>query len=166
MTKLSDDQKAQIARWVEEGTDLNGIQDRLQKEFEMTLSFMDTRFLISDLGFEIKAEADEDDEEEEESTEGESPAVEEAGASNELTDAEAAAPGSAGGVSVTMDTLCRPGMVASGQVTFSDGKKAGWYFDEMGRLGVDPDEADYRPSEEDLVAFQAELQRVAAQEGF
>ena len=54
----------------------------------------------------------------------------------------------------------RPGLMVSGRVTFPDGQGGGWYVDEMGRLGIDPDTAGYRPSEPDLVAFQQELQTV------
>ncbi|MEM9478225.1 MAG: hypothetical protein AAGA58_01045 [Verrucomicrobiota bacterium] len=159
MTELTDEQKAKIVEWVGDGADLNAIQDRLRDEFEMRLSFMDTRFLISDLNLEIH-ETEEEQPAEESETAGESATSEEPapGPEDDLL-------GDSGTVSVTMDSVGRPGMIASGQVTFSDGKKATWYFDQMGRLGLDPDEADYRPSEEDLIAFQDELQRVAGEAG-
>ena len=49
--------------------------------------------------------------------------------------------------------------MASGQVTFSDGKSAGWSLDQMGRLGLSSDEAGYKPSQEDVMEFQVQLQK-------
>jgi hypothetical protein len=54
----------------------------------------------------------------------------------------------------------------SGKVTFSDGQKAEWYLDQMGRLGLNPDQVGYRPSEQDVLAFQVELQRLARSQGY
>ncbi|MBI1841746.1 MAG: hypothetical protein HYR88_12970, partial [Verrucomicrobia bacterium] len=76
------------------------------------------------------------------------------------------APPSAGGVSVTVDTVTRPGSVVSGKVTFSDQKTAEWYLDQYGRLGFAPTEKGYRPSQLDLVAFQTELQSQLARFGY
>jgi hypothetical protein len=56
--------------------------------------------------------------------------------------------------------------VASGKVTFSDGKRAEWYLDQMGRLGLAPMEKGYRPSQTDLVSFQTELQTELARLGY
>jgi len=64
-----------------------------------------------------------------------------------------------GKVSVTVDQLTRPGALVSGQVQFSDGKKAAWYVDEMGRLGMVAPEPGYRPPQADIPAFQAALDR-------
>ena len=58
-----------------------------------------------------------------------------------------------------------PGAVVSGSVTFSDGKSAKWFLDQMGQLGFDPDEPGYRPSETDAMAFQRELQNALQQGG-
>ena len=66
-------------------------------------------------------------------------------------------PGSAG-VSVTVDSLTKPGSLVSGQVTFSDGNTAEWYLDQMGRLGLAPKTEGYRPSPADVQAFQAALE--------
>jgi hypothetical protein len=60
-------------------------------------------------------------------------------------------------VTVTLDQVARPGAMVSGTVTFSDGMKALWLIDEMGRPSIDPDQPGYQPSEADLVTFQAEL---------
>jgi hypothetical protein len=60
-------------------------------------------------------------------------------------------------VSVSLDELAVPGAVVSGKVTFSDGQRAMWYLDQMGRLGLDPDVAGYRPAREDVGDFQRQL---------
>jgi hypothetical protein len=74
--------------------------------------------------------------------------------------------GMPGEVSVTVDQITRAGAVVSGKVRFSDGKSAEWYLDQMGRLGLAPAEKGYRPSQQDVMAFQVELQNVMAQMGF
>jgi hypothetical protein len=65
---------------------------------------------------------------------------------------------SVSGVSVSVDQLARPGAVVSGKVTFSDGKKADWYIDQTGRLGLAPQEAGYRPPAADVQQFQIALE--------
>lgn len=82
---------------------------------------------------------------------------------DELEEEEMKAPG---GVSVTVDQVARPGALASGQVTFSDGQLAEWHLDQYGRLGLASQQKGYRPSQEDLMAFQAELQSALAKLGF
>ena len=150
--ELTEEQKATITQWVNDGATLNQIQERLKDELELTITYLETRFLISDLGLELVEEEDETSEEQE-ASETETPAPE----SPDFED-----PGNeagTGSVSVTMDTVAIPGAMASGKVTFSDGQTAAWYLDQMGRLGLDPSEEGYRPSEEDVIAFQQELQK-------
>ena len=65
-----------------------------------------------------------------------------------------------------MDSVVRPGAMISGNVTFSDGKSAGWYLDQMGRLGMAPMEKGYRPSPADVEEFQLALQDELAKKGF
>ena len=67
---------------------------------------------------------------------------------------------------MTIDQVARPGALVSGQVTFSDGNSAAWYLDQMGRFGLTPQQPGYRPSQEDLLTFQAELQNQLANAGF
>ena len=81
---------------------------------------------------------------------------------NELTedDIEVLPPSDGGNVKVTVDDIARPGLMASGRVTFASGQGGMWYVDEMGRLGIDPEVEGYQPSEADVMAFQRELQLV------
>ena len=58
---------------------------------------------------------------------------------------------------VTIDALMLPGTIASGDVTFSDGKAGKWYLDQMGRLGIGNLPEGYRPSPTDAALFQQQL---------
>ena len=58
---------------------------------------------------------------------------------------------------VTIDALMLPGTLASGDVTFSDGKAGKWYLDQMGRLGIGNLPEGYRPSPTDAALFQQQL---------
>lgn len=155
--KLTDEQVSTIEGWAKEGAQLADIQKRMEEEMEYRLTYMDTRFLVLDLNIELrdldaeaKAEAANNPEEEIKP--------------DELTeeDIEVIPPTPQGGgpVSVTVDEIARPGVMASGRVTFADAQSGMWYVDEMGRLGIDPDTTGYRPTELDLQAFQRELQKV------
>ena len=155
---LSEEQKAAMRQWVEEGADLSDIQKRLKGELELNVTYMDTRLLVLDLGIEIKVEdteeADSPSEEQESVTQGdealEAPPEEPRG--DPLPDGL-----SAGSVEVTTDEVTRPGAMVSGSVTFSDGAKAIWLIDEYGRPGLEPETPGYQPSESDLSEFEKHL---------
>ena len=119
---------------------------RLKEEFSLSATYMDTRFVVLDLGLKIQ---EPEPEEEDEPAAAPEPVVED----------EPQATGD-GGVSVTVDEIAVPGALVSGKVTFSDGEKAVWMLDQMGRPSLDPDTAGYRPSEEDIVDFQVKLRDI------
>ena len=63
--------------------------------------------------------------------------------------------------------MIRPGSLVSGNVRFSDGVALGWQLTSTGQLGLIPgDDPEYRPSNEDLQAFQTQLQEVLKEKGF
>ena len=64
-----------------------------------------------------------------------------------------------GGTTVTVSKLVRPGAAMSGSVVFASGAKAEWVLGNDGRLGLIPAAGSSKPTEEDLIEFQAELQR-------
>ena len=172
---LNEEQKARIATLAEEGATLGDIQKRLAEEYQLSMTYLDARLLIGDLGVKLvedePPEKSEEPEEPEDPTEPEpAPGEEEAGADaladglDTVASGEEAAPGG-GAVTLSMSEVTPPGMFASGKATFSDGEQAEWYVDEMGRLGLNPDTEGYRPSEPDVQAFQAELQKLAESEG-
>ena len=57
-----------------------------------------------------------------------------------------------------MDKIARPGAVVSGKVTFSDGNTAAWQLNELGQLGIAPEQPGYRPPATDVQQFQAALE--------
>jgi len=123
------------------GATMSDLQRQLKEDFGFSLTYMDTRFLILDLGIELIEEVKE-----------------------EPKDEEKPAPVPTGKVSVTKDAITLPGALVSGKVTFSDGESAIWMLDESGRPGLDPDTSGYRPSQEDTADFQQQL-RALIQEG-
>ncbi len=143
---LTDDQKAAISKWIEAGATLSEIQKRLKEEFQISLTYLETRLLADDLKLAIK----------EQERPREAPP---------LPAAEPEKPASAGKVSVSIDQITRPGAMISGRVTFSDGQKAEWYLDQSGRLGLNASTPGYRPSKQDVMDFQTELERLAQRHG-
>jgi hypothetical protein len=158
---LTDEQKQQVAAWIDAGAKLSEIQDRLDKEFGVRMTYMDVRLLVDDLRLTPK----------ETIIEPEKPAAAEADAAAPAAAAESSPPGDelpAGGtgkVAVSVDQLARPGAMVSGKVTFSDGQKAEWYLDQYGRLGLVAAQQGYRPPQEDIAEFQAALDRELARMG-
>ena len=47
--QLDDAQKQQVSTWIEEGASLSDVQNRLEQEFGIRLTYMDVRFLVGDL---------------------------------------------------------------------------------------------------------------------
>lgn len=153
MPQLSSEQQAAVEQWAAEGANLNQVQQRLKGEFGLVLTYLDARLLMVDLNVKLKEK--EKPKEPEPTPEAALPAAE-----------EPAAPGGASTVKVTLDELAISGAMCSGQVTFTDGKTAAWYIDQMGRLGMRGPEAGYRPPENDVPVFQEELDRLLQGAGF
>ncbi|MCH1498053.1 MAG: hypothetical protein L7U83_03190 [Akkermansiaceae bacterium] len=146
VSDLSSEQVEMVKEWVAEGAQMADLQKRLKDDFGFNVTYMDTRFLSLDLALNFQV----DEEESEGPNDIENPeAQEEVDLEPLVQDKET--------VTVTLDQVARPGAMVSGTVTFSDGMKALWLIDEMGRPSIDPDQPGYQPSEADLVSFQAEL---------
>jgi len=142
-SKLTPDQVAALKQRAAEGATMSDLQRHLKEEFGISITYMDTRFLILDLGIELLEEKKEEPKKEEEKP----------------------APVPTGEVTVTMDTLTLPGSLVSGKVTFSDGETGIWMFDQNGRLGFDPDTPGYRPSQDDSTEFQIQLRALIQKSG-
>jgi hypothetical protein len=161
--QLTDEQKQKVTAWIGDGMKLSDIQNRLAEEFEVRLTYMDVRLLVDDL----KVMPKDPPEPPKPAAVPEEPAVPPAAAeASPLAGADETVPPTGGKVSLTVDTLARPGTIVSGKVTFSDGKSAAWYLDQMGRLGVSPDEQGYRPPAGDVEDFQMQLDRELQKLGF
>jgi hypothetical protein len=133
-SQLTSEQKEQITAWAAEGAQLPDIQKKMQEELDIQVTYMDTRFMVLDLGIELVKEEVKADE----------PKAEEVKIPT-------------GVVEATVDEIVRPGALKSGSVSFSDGEKALWMIDQMGRLSLDADTPGYQPDEEDLIKFQEQL---------
>ena len=141
-SQLTTEQTATLHQWASDGATMSDLQRRLKEDYGISITYMDTRMLILDLGITL---------------------VE---APKPVEVPVAAAPVMpTGEVSVTMDHLALPGALVSGKVTFSDGETAVWMLDQSGRPGLDPDTAGYRPSQQDIVEFQHQLRALIEKSG-
>ncbi len=140
--QLSGEQITAIQSWAAGGAQLPDIQLRMKEDFGFSLTYMDTRFLVLDLGIEIIVEKMEE------------PAAE-----------IKQAPIPTGAVSVTMDAIAVPGAIVSGKVVFSDGEAGIWMLDQTGRPALDPDTPGYAPSREDVMEFQKQLRALIESSG-
>ena len=157
--EISDAQKATITQWIQEGRSLADVQRSLREAYEISMTYMDVRFLVDDLDIAVV---------EEETGEPEAPEVEPAeDVTAEPAEAELVEEGAHGTVTVDVDAIPRPGSLVNGTVVFSDGVSLGWQLSAAGQLGLIPgDDPEYRPSPEDVQSFQSQLQEVLRKKGF
>lgn len=161
--QLTDEQKQQVTAWIAAGAKLSDVQQRLADEFDIRLTYMEARFLVDDLNVTPAETA-----KPEPTPVAPPPAPAPAAPLEEeplLSDEAAPAP-AGGNVTVKVDEIMRPGAVVSGTVTFSDGGKAMWHLDQMGRLGLSTATEGYRPPPADVPAFQAALDAELQKMGF
>ena len=141
-SNLTPEQKNALTQWAAERANMSDLQRHLKDDFGHTLTYMDTRFLILDLGIELIEE----------------PKI-------VKKEVEKPAPIPTGFVTTTMDSLTLPGAMVSGKVTFSDGETGVWMLDKTGRPGLDPDTEGYRPTAEDIKEFQVQLRDLIQKSG-
>lgn len=132
--QLSEEQIATIRERAGQGAQLADIQRLMREEMEFPVTYMDTRFVVLDLGIDIIEEK------------AEEPAVE-----------IQQAPVPTGETTVTMDSVALPGAIGSGRVEFSDGESGIWKLDQAGRPSLDLNTPGYEPSREDIMEFQKQL---------
>ena len=186
---LTPEQKQTVATWVEAGDNLSTIQRKLSEQFKISMTYMDVRFLVDDLGLELKNAAPKVDTTDVSKAAAAKPAAPSpsappakkgfldklkekvgvgggddedelpAGAADEMP---APPPG---GVTVDLDRIVRPGAVVSGTVTFSDGVTGKWALDQAGRLMLDTGNPGYKPVPADVQDFQRELSALLQRHG-
>ena len=167
MATLSTEQQTIARQWIADGMKLSDFQRRLETDFALKLTYMEVRFLIDDLKVLPK-----DPEPPKAPPAPVAPPVapdpgHPAGGPVEPDEVVPPEGGLGGGdVQVTVDAVTRPNAMVSGRVRFSDGKGAAWLIDNYGRPGLVADEKGYRPSQPDLMAFQAALERELSKLGF
>ena len=157
--ELSDAQKVAITKWIQEGRSLADVQRLLREDLEISMTYMDVRFLVDDLDIEVAKK------------EPEPPELSEVEAAEEVTaepvEAELVDEGSHGAVTVDVDAIMRPGSLVSGTVVFSDGVSLTWQLSAAGQLGLIPGEdPEYRPSPDDLQSFQKQLEEILRKKGY
>ena len=189
---LTEEQKADVAKWFAAGASLDEIQKRMKTEFGVHMTYLDLRLMVADLPQPVETEPAAPDGPAHDGLAHDGPAREvpappRRGTSSSGTpdsstpdssgtsssgpasdDGTSAAPKRydldapdgtppASDLTVEVDALTIPGTFASGAVTFSDGTKAKWYLDQLGRLGLDDVPPGYRPSPGDAALFQSRL---------
>ena len=152
------EQKRQIGIWVNEGMGLSDIQKKINDDFGIVMTYMDVRFLVDDLDLDLIDEEEEVVEEDDSEADG---GDKETPSPDDPLDGNAS-----GGVQVELDTVTPPGAMASGSVTFSDGQQKKWTLDQFGRLGLSGGEEGYKPSDEDVMEFQKQLDAALRGKGF
>jgi hypothetical protein len=175
---LTPEQKQAVSGWVAAGDGLSLVQKKLAEQFKVSMTYMDVRFLVDDLGLELKNAAPKADVSDLSKAPAAQPAPGDSVPADELADVPlpgdeagealaddqpAAGPGS---LSLEVDRIVRPGSVVSGTVTFSDGVSGKWALDQMGRLMLETPQKGYQPSPADVQTFQRELQTQLQRQGY
>ncbi len=192
---LTPEQKQSVATWVAAGDNLSVVQKKLAEQFKLSMTYMDVRFLVDDLGLELKnpaPKADASDVTKAAATGGGATpprAPEKKGFVDKLKEKVGlgaageeelpgqdfpedaaedfpAPPAGPGGVVLDLDRIVRPGAVVSGNVTFSDGVAGKWALDQQGRLMLETPQKGYQPSPADVQSFQRQLQEQLQRHGF
>ena len=148
--QLTDDQKREVASWSAGGAKLSEVQQRLDEQFGVRLTYMEARFLVDDLKLVPQEKAVPVEKKPEQPAEAAAPTAADALGSK---------------VSVEVDSIMRPGALVSGKVTFSDGERAEWSLDQAGRFGLLPSQEGYRPSQADLAEFRKILEKELTRQG-
>lgn len=191
---LTPEQKQAISSWIAAGDNLSTVQKKLSEQFQLSMTYMDVRFLVDDLELQLKdpkpAASPADvakapapdkaagekkgffDKVKEKVGLGAKDQPEDAELPEEFADEEPLQPempaAGASTLSVTVDSVTLiPGALASGSVTFSDGVTGKWIVDQYGRPGfTEISQPGYRPSPADAQAFVQELTRSIQQRGY
>lgn len=151
--KFTDKQKSAVVEWLGQGRSLSDIQQALKVDYDLTITYMELRFMVDDLEIPLNEDPVED------------PVDASEDASEAVLEPEPVLDPS--GVQIDVDALVLPGALVSGSVTFSDGESLKWQLAATGQLGLIPgDNPDYRPSPEDVQSFQEQLEEVLRSKGY
>jgi len=160
---LVENQKQAIRQWAQEGCGLSELQKKILAQFGISMTYMDVRLLILDLGIKLQEKSKPADT----SLAANAPASSRVGQTTPESKSPWPNAGAAsGGVSVGIDRVTTPGSVVSGTVTFSDGVSATWFLDQLGRLALNPGKPGYAPSQQDVQSFQRELKSALSKMGY
>lgn len=132
-----------IAEKLNEGLSLSEVQKLLDSELGIRLTYLELRLIAAELEVDWKTQ---------------DPKQEPATPAEDIDLAADPEP-AAGGTTVTVSKLVRPGAAMSGEVKFASGAEAEWFVDSMGRLGLNPKPGSGSPTRQDIEEFQVELQK-------
>ena len=186
---LTSEQKQAVAAWVAAGDNLSAVQKKLVEQFKVSMTYCDVRFLVDDLGLELKNAAPKADATDVTKAAVAKPSAPAGTAARGLPADEAGLPSEDGGLppeddfpadegvpatpptgastlTLEVDRIMRPGTMVSGSVTFSDGVSGKWGLDQYGRLMLDTGQKGYQPSAADIQTFQRELQAQLQRQGY
>lgn len=169
MASLTPQQRQLVEQWAAEGANLNQIQDRLRTECSVTLTYMETRLLIMELGVKLQEKPREKEPEPAPPPEAAAPPAADVDDDEVLPPEDGAEPppaGVGGEVKVSVDEVPPPGAIVSGKATFSDGNTIQWFMDQMGRFGMRGPTPGYQPPAADIPTFQRELDTLLQLRGF
>jgi len=141
MIDLTPSQLESLKTWTASGDSISDIQKKLQSEFGLNLTFIDTRFLLDDLELTIQTKEVEKEKSKDDTL--------------DITKQKSSEP--IQGVKVEVSPIQEPGFMASGSVTFTDGIEARWYLNNSGQLELKGPSREYRPPKEDVEDFQRKL---------
>jgi hypothetical protein len=170
MADLTAEQKEWVREWAESGATLNDIQSKLKTELQTTLTYMECRLLVMELGLSLKDKTVKAVV----AAPVEEAVTDRAVAAEAVVDAEfdealpeEVAADAAGSTLFVMeaDELAVPGMLVSGTAMFSDGTQAKWSLDQMGRLNLKTDKTGYQPPAADVPKFQQGLEKILVKMG-
>jgi hypothetical protein len=175
LMSLTPEQSATVATWIAAGDNLSAVQKKLREQFQISMTYMDVRFLVDDLNLTLKDPAPKADTSDVTKAKAApsaakvpapGDAAEPAAGDDDLLEDDALPPGP-GSVTVDVDGVTLlPGAICSGSVTFSDGVTGKWMVDQTGRPGFTSiSQPGYRPSPEDAQVFMRELDAALQKKG-
>jgi hypothetical protein len=171
---LTPEQKQAVSDWIAAGDNLSAVQKKLTEQFKVSMTYRDVRFLVDDLGLELKnavPKVDASDVSKTPPPPATAPLPDDAdglpsGGFPDEEEGVPAQPPAAGTFSMEIDRIMRPGTMVSGAVTFSDGVSGKWALDQQGRLMLETPQKGYQPSPADIQTFQRELQVQLQRHGY
>lgn len=164
---MTQEQKDAVCAWAREGASLSEIQNRLASEFDVHLSYMDTRLFVMELDAVIqdkaepkKAEPVKPPAQEEEDVVHDIDAECGEGYEADATEEVETQPLPNGSVQVEISRIANPRYALCGSVVFSDGEKAEWGITNDGAIALDPSTQGYKPTQEDIRDFKLKLREL------
>lgn len=146
---ITDEQRDRfIVEKLNQGMPLGDVQKLLADEYGITMTFFDLKLLVADL------------EEVDWASQDAARAAGKEAAEADVAGGAEVAEETPQGTTVTVNKINRPDVMMSGQVSFASGAKGNWAIDNLGRPTLGLAEGSSQPTEEDVMEFQQELQRV------